>query len=108
MAGHVTDEQVVAANVDVVFIVMALDNDFSLRRLERYLLLARESGASPVILLTKPDFCGEVAARVAEVTAASPETRRFLSSARNIDQGLDWLRRICLPAERERCSGLPG
>src|SRR5262245_56011342 len=51
MAGQVTDEQVVAANVDVVFIVMALDDDFSLRRLERYLLLARESGASPVVLL---------------------------------------------------------
>src|SRR5918999_83564 len=56
MAGTVTDEQVVAANVDVVFIVMALDADFSPRRLERYLLLARESGAAPVILLTKPDL----------------------------------------------------
>src|SRR5688500_17001648 len=43
MAGQVTDEQVVAANVDVIFIVMALDADFSIRRLERYLLLARES-----------------------------------------------------------------
>ena len=60
MAGHVTDEQVVAANVDVVFIVMALDADFSLRRLERYLLLARESGAAPVVLLTKPDVCADV------------------------------------------------
>jgi len=69
MAGHVTDEQVVAANVDVVFIVMALDDDFSPRRLERYLLLARESGASPVILLTKPDVCVDVPARVAEIAA---------------------------------------
>ena len=67
MAGQVTEEQVVAANVDVVFIVMALDADFSLRRLERYLLLARESGASPVVLLTKPDMCTDVPARVAEV-----------------------------------------
>ena len=66
-AGQVTDEQVVAANVDVVFIVMALDADFSLRRLERYLLLGRESGASPVVLLTKPDVCDDVPARVAEV-----------------------------------------
>jgi ribosome biogenesis GTPase len=69
MAGNVTDEQIVAANVDVVFIVMALDADFSLRRLERYLLLARESGASPVVLLTKPDQCSEVPARTAEVTS---------------------------------------
>ena len=70
-AGKVTDEQVVAANVDVVFLVMALDQDFSIRRLERYLLLSRESGASPVILLTKPDVCEDVAARVAEVTAVA-------------------------------------
>lgn len=69
MAGNVTDEQVVAANVDVTFIVMALDQDFSLRRLERYLLLARESGAAPVVLLTKPDLCEDVPGRVAEVLA---------------------------------------
>jgi ribosome biogenesis GTPase / thiamine phosphate phosphatase len=67
-AGHVTEEQVVAANVDVVFVVMALDADFSVRRLERYLLLARESGASPVVLLTKPDVCTDVPGRVADVT----------------------------------------
>ena len=69
VAGHVTDEQIVAANVDVVFVVMALDHDFSLRRLERYLLLTRESGADAVILLTKPDLCHDVAARVADVVA---------------------------------------
>jgi ribosome biogenesis GTPase len=68
-AGNVTDEQVVAANVDVICIVMALDADYSLRRLERYLLLARESGASPVVLLTKPDLSDDPAARVAEVAA---------------------------------------
>jgi ribosome biogenesis GTPase len=59
-AGNVTGEQVVAANVDVVFVVMGLDADYNLRRLERYLLMARESGASPVILLTKPDLCADV------------------------------------------------
>jgi ribosome biogenesis GTPase / thiamine phosphate phosphatase len=67
VAGNVTDEQVVAANVDVAFLVMALDNDFNLRRLERYSLLARESGAAPVVLLTKPDVADDVPARVAEV-----------------------------------------
>ena len=66
-AGNVTAEQVVAANIDVVFNVMALDADFSLRRLERYLLMARESGADPVVLLTKPDVCDDVAARLAGV-----------------------------------------
>jgi ribosome biogenesis GTPase len=67
-AGNVTGEQVVAANVDVVFVVMGLDADYNMRRLERYLLMARESGASPVILLTKPDLSDDVPARVAEVS----------------------------------------
>jgi ribosome biogenesis GTPase / thiamine phosphate phosphatase len=67
VAGSVTDEQVVASNVDVVFLVMALDDDFSVRRLERYMLLARESGASPVILLTKPDLSSDMPGAVAEV-----------------------------------------
>jgi ribosome biogenesis GTPase / thiamine phosphate phosphatase len=67
MAGQVTNEQVVAANVDVIFIVMGLDADFSLRRLERYLLLARQSGAAPVIILTKPDLAHDVTAQAAQV-----------------------------------------
>ena len=75
MAGAVTDEQIVAANVDVVFIVMGLDPDFNLRRLERYLLLARESGAAPVVLLTKPDLSDAVAeqhAAAAEIAGSTP------------------------------------
>ena len=71
-AGTTTDEQVVAANVDVVFICMALDADFSIARLERYLLLAQDSGATPVVLLTKPDVTDAVHARVADVTAVAP------------------------------------
>jgi ribosome biogenesis GTPase len=70
-AGRVTDEQVVAANVDVVFLAMALDDDFSVRRLERYLLLGRESGASPVVLLTKPDKAPDLPAQVADVAAVA-------------------------------------
>jgi ribosome biogenesis GTPase len=68
MAGQVTDEQVVAANVDVVFVVMSLDDDFSTRRLERYLLMARESGASPVVLLTKPDLADDLPSQIADAT----------------------------------------
>ena len=71
MAGTTTVEQVVAANVDVVFLVMGLDGDFSLRRLERYLLLARESGAVPVVLLTKPDLCASAPARTSEAAAVA-------------------------------------
>jgi len=71
VAGGVTDEQVVAANVDVVFLVMALDGDFSPRRLERYLLLSRDSGAASVVLLTKPDLCPDPAAPLAEVAGVA-------------------------------------
>ena len=67
-AGEPTGEQVVAANVDVVFVVMGLDRDYNLRRLERYLLMARESGASPAIILTKPDLCSNLAAHLNDVT----------------------------------------
>jgi ribosome biogenesis GTPase len=74
LAGHVTDEQVVAANVNVVFIVMGLDPDFNIRRLERYLLLARESGAAPVILLTKPDLAADAPARAEAVAALAADT----------------------------------
>ena len=73
VVGHVTDEQVVAANADRVFVVMALDMDFSLRRLERYLLLAREGGAEPIVLLTKPDRCADVDASVAEVAGVAKD-----------------------------------
>jgi ribosome biogenesis GTPase len=71
VAGELTDEQVVAANIDVVFVVTALDADFSVRRVERFLLLAREGGARPVVLLTKPDLCPDVAGAVAEVAAVA-------------------------------------
>ena len=74
MAGNVTDEQVVAANVNVTFIVMGLDDDYSARRLERYLLLARESGAAPVVLLTKPDVGEGVDARVAEARSIATDS----------------------------------
>jgi ribosome biogenesis GTPase len=62
-----TVEQVVAANVDVVFLTAGLDGDFNARRLERYLTLAWESGASPVVVLTKTDLCADVDAALLEV-----------------------------------------
>ena len=88
MAGQVTDEQVVAANADVIFIVMGLDPDFSLRRLERYLLLARESGAAPVILLTKPDLAPDVTAQVAEVGGVAGDVAVHVVNPRH-GEGVD-------------------
>lgn len=68
-AGTRTDEQVIAANIDTLFLVNGLDGDFNLRRLERYLTLAWDSGANPVIVLNKADQCPEVEERVAQVEA---------------------------------------
>ena len=67
--GKSTEQQVIAANVDVMFIVMSLDNDFSVRRLERYLVVAEESGASPVVVLNKSDVCDDLAGRLKEIDA---------------------------------------
>ncbi len=58
-AGDVVDEQIVAANVDTVFLVMGLDNDWNPRRLERYLSMARDSGADPVVVLSKADLSAD-------------------------------------------------
>lgn len=55
VAGKVVQEQVIAANIDLIFIVMGLDNDFNLRRLERYLAMTAASAALPVVLLNKAD-----------------------------------------------------
>jgi ribosome biogenesis GTPase len=60
-------EQVVAANVDTVFLMMGLELDFNLRRLERYLAVAAASGARPVVVLNKADLCADLPARLAEV-----------------------------------------
>lgn len=64
---RISEQQVVAANVDVAFLVSALAEDYNLRRLERYLVLAWESGAQPVVVLTKADLCDDVDGAVAEV-----------------------------------------
>ena len=77
VAEGLTREQVVAANIDTVFLVSALDGgrNFNLRSIERYLTVAWESGASPVIVLNKADLCDDVTSRVSEaetVAAAVP------------------------------------
>jgi ribosome biogenesis GTPase len=71
-AGTVAEEQVLAANVDAAFIVMGLDADFNLRRLERYLALTYASGAAPHVVLSKADLCEDVEVRLAEVSGVAP------------------------------------
>ena len=71
-AGTAKQEQVVAANIDTAFICMSLNNNFRIRRLERYLSVTYDSGAAPVEVLTKSDLCPDVKSKVAEVQAAAP------------------------------------
>jgi ribosome biogenesis GTPase / thiamine phosphate phosphatase len=70
-AGQTSVEQVLASNVDTAFLLAGLDDDFSLRRLERYLTTAWESGAEPVVVLTKADLAGDVDAAVMQVESVA-------------------------------------
>jgi len=63
------EEQVIAANVDVAVIVIGMDRDFNLRRIERYLALVQGSGANPVIVLNKTDLCPDLDSRLKEMTS---------------------------------------
>jgi ribosome biogenesis GTPase len=81
----------VAANVDVVVVANALDHPFSARRLERFLLVAWESGAVPLVALTKADACPSVPAAVAEAEAAALGAPVLAVSVRT-GQGIDELR----------------
>ena len=66
-AGTSNNEQVVASNVDTVFICMSLNNDFNIRRIERYLGIAWDSGANPVIVLTKSDLCNDLSEKLSAI-----------------------------------------
>jgi ribosome biogenesis GTPase / thiamine phosphate phosphatase len=65
-------EQIVAANVDTVFITQSLNKDFNMKRLERYLIAAWESGAIPVVILTKADCCEDVLEKITIVYSTAP------------------------------------
>jgi len=93
---NVTREQVVAANVDVVFIVASLSETLDPRVLERYLTLAWESGARPVLLLTKADLERDPEAVAAEVTGVGGEVPVHAVSARS-GLGLDVVRSYLPP-----------
>lgn len=66
-AGRVSGEQIIAANVDIAFIMTSLNRDLNLRRLERYLAAVLQSGVEPVILLNKCDICDDIDAKIGEV-----------------------------------------
>ena len=106
-AGDPTEEQVVAANIDTVFLVTGLDGDFNLRRIERYLLVASESGASPVIVLNKADVAADPAAMAAEVTAIAGEVPVHFMSC-HVAGEVDVLRRYLGPGKTAALLGSSG
>ena len=95
-AGRETEEQIVAANVDTVFLVMGLDNDYNPRRAERYLIMAWESGAQPVVVLNKSDLVEDAEQLRAEIELIAPGAPvLFLSAKRSegVEQLLPYITR---------------
>jgi ribosome biogenesis GTPase len=95
-AGKAVERQVLSANIDFVFIVCGLDGDFNLRRIERYVTLAYNSGASPVMLLNKADLSPDVDCAVIQTESVSPGVPVHPVSALDstgLDQLTPYLRR---------------
>jgi ribosome biogenesis GTPase len=104
-------EQVLAANIDVLFIVSGLDRDYNERRIERFLVMAHESGARPVVLLNKSDLADELGLDLDEVVSRT----RLLSPGVTVhplsalsDHGLDALPGFLAPGETAALIGSSG
>ncbi len=104
-------EQVLAANIDILFIVSGLDHDFNERRIERYLVMARESGAQPVVLLNKVDLVESLGLDLDDVLgrtrALSPDAPVLPLSALS-DHGLDALPALLEPGQTAALIGSSG
>lgn len=90
-AGRTMNTQVISANIDIIFICMSFIGDYNIRRLERYLSVAWDSGATPVIVLTKADLCNDTDHLLAEVESVCAGADVIISSAKT-DYGIDNLK----------------
>jgi len=89
-AGKVTEEQVIVTNVDTIFIVTSLNRDFNLRRIERYLAIAKESETDAVVILSKSDLSKDVDEKINEVLEIAPGINVIaISATRN--EGIEQL-----------------
>ena len=75
------EEQVLAANIDYIFIVISLNKDYNVRRIEKYLVLALESGARPMIILSKSDLCEDIPNKVKEVQSIAGDVTVYVISS---------------------------
>ncbi|MCM3630025.1 ribosome small subunit-dependent GTPase A [Paenibacillus glycanilyticus] len=106
-AGSAVDDQVVGANMDYLFLTNALNQDFNVRKMERYLIAAWESGAAPVILLTKADLCDDPEAFADQMQSAAPGVPVHLISALQ-DQGKEQLLPYLQPGKTIAVTGSSG
>jgi ribosome biogenesis GTPase len=106
-AGQETVEQVIAANVDTVFLTQSMNRDLNVRRLERYLTLLWESGAEPVLVLSKADLSADPARDVATVERAAVGVPVLVTSAL-AEGGLDPLRPYLRPGRTVALVGSSG
>jgi ribosome biogenesis GTPase len=106
-AGNVIEDQIIGANMDYLFIVNALNQDYNIRKIERYLIAAWESGAKPVVLLTKADLCDNPAKFVSEVENVAPGVPvHFISALQN--KGKDLLLTYLQPGNTIAITGSSG
>jgi ribosome biogenesis GTPase len=94
--GHT--EQAIAANFDTVFIMQSLNQNFNLRRLERYLALTWQSGATPVIVLTKVDLIDDPGPQLRDVEAIAPGVD-IIATSSTTREGLEELDKYLLPGK---------
>jgi ribosome biogenesis GTPase len=106
-AGRAVEQQVIAANVDVLFIVTALTRDLNPRRLERYLTLVWDAGAVPVVVLNKADVCEDAAETCRSIRSRLPGIDVVALSALRGD-GLDRLEPYLRPASTIALLGSSG
>ena len=97
-AGEKTGEQLLAANVDIVFVVASLNREYNVRRIERYLTAVWESGARPILVLNKADLAENTASALAETQVAAPGVPVQLTSAAT-GEGIEPLQRHLNPRE---------
>lgn len=106
-AGRETRSQIIAANVDVVFVVCGLDDDYSVRRIERYLARVWASGADPVVILSKADICENPSLREVEVQAICIGVPVHLTSVPR-GQGIETIRQYIEPGTTAAFVGSSG
>ena len=88
-AGEGYERQIIATNIDTVFICMSLNNNYNLRRIERYLCIAWESMAVPVIVLTKSDLCDDINSKLVEIEAVAIGVDVIVTSSIHDDSFVD-------------------